>query len=178
MNAGYLVLLAAGLAAAAPPARATIYKCLLDNGGVFYQDAPCAPGRELRDFDKEPANVSVLPFATSPSPAGGGTATRAPGRTTSRTRPSKPEPRSSARGEHRSKASAERAGDARQRRFLRPGMSEGEVIARVGRPDMTSTRKGKGRRWTYMPVTEDPGTITYLDFDNGRLTDVERKVIK
>ena len=55
-----LALLA--LLALAPAAQGSVYKCLLDDGRVFYQDTPCAPGRELRDFDKDPANVSVVPF--------------------------------------------------------------------------------------------------------------------
>ena len=159
-------LLCAVMAAAAP-AHATIYKCLLDDGRVFYQDAPCAPGRELRDFDKDPANVSVLPF-TQPAPA-------AKARPSGKERTAKPVPAS--RSEARAKKS-EAVGDAKQRKFLRPGMSEGEVIARVGQPDMTSTRNRKGHRWTYMPVPEDRNTITNLTFDNGRLIDIERKVIR
>ena len=74
MNPAIACLLGALVTAA--PAHATIYKCLLDDGRVFYQDAPCAPGRELRDFDKDPANVSVRPFtppatATTSRPASG-----------------------------------------------------------------------------------------------------------
>ena len=57
-------------------------------------------------------------------------------------------------------------------------MSEGEVIARVGPPDMTSSRSRKGHRWTYMPVPEDHNTITNLTFDNGRLIEIERKVMR
>jgi hypothetical protein len=165
MNAGILVLLAAMLGAA--PARATVYKCLLENDRVFYQDAPCAPGRELRDFDKDPANVSVVPF-TQP-----GSAHAAPA---SKPAAAKASPRTKA--EPKAAKPAERAGDPRQRKFLRPGMSEGEVVTRVGPPDMTSSRNRKGLRWSYMPVPEDPNTITNLQFDNGRLTDIERKVIR
>jgi hypothetical protein len=57
-------------------------------------------------------------------------------------------------------------------------MSEGEVVARVGPPDMTSSPNRKGKRWTYMPIPEDRNTITNLTFDNGRLIEVERKVIQ
>ena len=99
---------------------ATIYKCRLDDGGVFYQDAPCAPGRELRDFDKDPATVSVVPFEQPPASAPQG-----------------------------------------------PG-------AAAAKPSGTR----KGARWTYMPVAEDPDTITNLQFDNGRLVEVERKVLR
>ncbi|HEY1329678.1 MAG TPA: DUF4124 domain-containing protein [Casimicrobiaceae bacterium] len=157
-----LALAALSLPAAA---HATVYKCLLDDGRVFYQDAPCAPGRELRDFDREPANVSVVPF-TPPEKA---------------TPPAKP---SGAKSEKRAdKAAARepktaRAGDAAERKFLRPGMSEAEVLARVGPPDMTGTKNRKSQRWTYMPNGADPHTITNLLFDHGKLVDVERKVIR
>ena len=58
-----------------------------------------------------------------------------------------------------------------------PGIGEGEVVARVGRPDMSSGNGRKTVRWTYLPVPEDPGTITTLTFELGRLVQVERKVI-
>ena len=164
MKPAIACLLCAVLAA---PAHATIYKCLLDDGRVFYQDAPCAPGRELRDFDKDPANVSVLPF-TQPAPAA---KSRPPSGKEKTARPAPP-PRSEAKPKK-----SEPVGDAKQRKFLRPGMSEGEVIARVGPPDMTSSRNRKGHRWTYMPVPDDRNTITNLTFDNGRLIEIERKVI-
>ena len=171
-------LLALALAAAAPCAHATIYKCLLDDGTVFYQDAPCAPGRELRDFDKEPGNVSVVPF-TQPAPAplarspAGAAKSRAPaasGKAADAARVPKPESRPARKAPQR--------GDAVQRKFLHPGMSEGEVMARVGPPDMTSSGGRKGSRWTYMPVPEDPNTITNLQFDAGRVVEVERKVLR
>jgi len=162
-------VIAALLAAAlfAVPAHATIYKCLLEDGRVFYQDTPCKPGRELRDFDKDPANVSVVPFTpptttAKPRPAGKEKAAR---------------PAASPRSEARAKKT-EPAGDPKQRKFLRPGMSEGEVVARVGQPDMTSSPNRKGKRWTYMPVPEDRNTITNLTFENGKLVDIERKVIR
>jgi hypothetical protein len=166
MKPAIACLLCAVLAAA--PAHATIYKCLLDDGRVFYQDAPCAPGRQLRDFDKDPANVSVLPF-TQPAPAA-----------KSRSGSGKEKaarPAAAPRSEAKAKKS-EAVGDAKQRKFLRPGMSEGEVVARVGPPDMTSSRNRKGHRWTYMPVPDDRNTITNLTFDNGRLIEIERKVIR
>lgn len=175
-----LPALAALLPLASSPVHATIYKCLIEDGGVFYQDAPCAPGRELRDFDKDPANVSVVPFE-QPAPAakstgrsaaatGKGAAATTSAKTGTPARVPKPESKPA-------KRVAER-GDAGQRKFLRPGMSEGEVVARVGAPDMTSGGGRKGVRWTYMPVAEDPNTITNLQFDNGRLVEIERKVLR
>jgi len=166
----------AALGAAATHAGATMYKCLVEDGKVFYQDVPCAPGRELRDFDKDPANVSVLPFEqpAAPRPPAGKRASKAsdtaPSRTGAPARVPKPQAKPA--------RSAPERGNAEQRKFLRPGMSEGEVMARVGPPDMTSSGGRKGARWTYMPVPEDAHTITNLQFENGRLVEVERKVLR
>jgi hypothetical protein len=175
MNARICLLVGAGLALMSFAGRghATIYKCLLDHGGVFYQDAPCAPGRELRDFDKDPANVSVVPFG-SPATPRSGTGARPPAKPAG-TRSERP---TASPSQARAKKPAIRAGDPGQRKFLRPGMSEGEVVARVGEPDMTSSRNRKGTRWTYMPVPEDAHTLTHLTFEHGKLTDIERKVIR
>jgi hypothetical protein len=169
MNARIVVLLAAAAAAGAwaDTAAATVFKCRLDDGGVFYQDRPCAAGHELRDFDKDPANVSVVPFARPAAAAPTHPAARA-GRAS---------PSSSGRASGRPREKA-RPGDAAQRRFLSPGMSEGEVVARVGRPDMTSSRTRKGVRWTYMPVPEDAHTITSVQLENGQVVGVERKVVR
>jgi hypothetical protein len=169
------------LALAAPAASATIYKCLLDDGSVFYQDAPCPPGRELRDFDKDPATVSVVPFQQPPSSAGQGSNAsggKGNGKARNGSANAKANGKAVPKAESKpAKKSAER-GDPTQRKFLRPGMSEGEVVARVGPPDMTSSGTRKGARWTYMPVAEDPNTITNLQFDNGRVVEVERKVLR
>ena len=57
-------------------------------------------------------------------------------------------------------------------------MSEGEVVARIGTPDLTT---GKGRRlarWTWMPVPGDPDTITVVLFDVGRIVEIERTVVR
>ena len=42
-------------------ADATMVKCKGDPGSVVYQDEPCKPGMELRNFDTDPATVSVVP---------------------------------------------------------------------------------------------------------------------
>jgi uncharacterized protein DUF4124 len=160
-------LLVACFASLAPVAHAGIYKCALDRGEVFYQEDPCPPGRELRDLEKDPATVSVVPFSP-PS-----------GTTTRQVAPSTPKARAEARSEPRTKKSALPAGNATQRKFLRPGIGEGEVVAKVGPPDMTSGGKGrKTTRWTYMPTGDDPSTITTLTFEYGRVVEVERKVVR
>jgi len=183
MSAARLVpSLLLALACAVPAAHATIYKCLLDDGNVFYQDAPCAPGRELRDFDKEPGNVSVMPFLqpsppSAPDKSAAGKASAA-GTAKSRGTSAASKAAAAPKPESHPAKKAPARGDAVQRKFLQAGMSEGEVMARVGPPDMTSSGGRRGSRWTYMPVPEDPNTITNLQFDAGRVVEVERKVLR
>jgi hypothetical protein len=162
-----LLLLVAGV----PAAHAGVFKCLRDDGGVFYQEAPCPPGRELRDFSRDPANVSVVPFAV-PSPAPGARKATKPSRAAA------DKPAHAASAERRARKPAPPRGDPAQRRFLRPGMTEAEVMARVGPPDMTAAHGRKSRRWTYMPVPEDRDTITNVIVENGVVAEVERKVIR
>jgi hypothetical protein len=58
-------------------------------------------------------------------------------------------------------------------------MSEGEVLAKLGAPDMTAGRgKAKQARWTWLPAAGDPDTITTLILVDGVVTNVERKVVK
>lgn len=151
------------LAAWAGASSAGVYKCARDDGTVMYQEEPCPAGRELRDFERDPADVSVIPFRLVP-----GTEARAP----ENGRPS------SAKAEPKPRKAAERQGNPAERKFLVPGIGEGEVVARIGRPDMSSGSGRKTVRWTYLPAPEDPGTITTLTFELGRLIQVERKVIR
>jgi hypothetical protein len=158
---------AAALAAvtATGTALATIYKCEGDGDAPVYQDEPCPPGRQLRNFDRDPPTVSVLPLGP------------APGTSTVQSLPpaaATPKDKSSARA--KTKAPARNAGE---RKFLAPGINEGEVLARIGTPDMKSGGSGRRvARWTYLPAADDPQTVTTLTFDNGRLVEVERKVVK
>ena len=157
--------IAVSLALAMPVcALAGVYKCLRDDGGVRYQEDPCAEGRELRDFDRDPATVSVIPFRIAPETSD---AQSAP--VTAKT------PR--AASERKQARSAERQGNAAERKFLLPGIGEGEVVARIGRPDMSTGGGRKTVRWTYLPAPDDPGTVTTLTFELGRLIQVERKVV-
>lgn len=149
--------------ALASPAHAGLYKCARDDGSVTYQEDPCPAGKELRDFDRDPAPVSVVPFRIVPGPDSNVIVPRASATRTPR--------------EGRSRKRAEHAGNAAERKFLVPGIGEGEVVARIGRPDMSSGNGRKTVRWTYLPAPEDPGTITTLTFELGRLVEVERKVI-
>jgi hypothetical protein len=147
-----------------PPALAGVYKCARDDGTVMYQEEPCPEGRELRDFERDPATVSVVPFRLAPGPE-----TRPPERAAPAAMPAQ---------RKGSRKSAERQGNPAERKFLVPGVGEGEVVARIGRPDMSTAAGRKTVRWTYLPAPEDPGTITTLTFELGRLVQVERKVIR
>ncbi|MCC6870523.1 MAG: DUF4124 domain-containing protein [Burkholderiales bacterium] len=159
--AAVLVLMAAG---ATPLVHAQIYKCSGRGGIPVYQGTPCPPGQELRNFATDPAEVSVLPLP--PWPATGGAATSA-----ARTEPSTTRARNAARSER------VRGGDPAQRRYLFAGMPAGEVLARAGPPDMKAGG-GKSARWTYLPHPGDPQTLTTVTIEQGRVTDVERKVVR
>jgi hypothetical protein len=146
------------------PAAASVFKCAGDKGDVVYQDAPCSTGRELRNFDSDPPPITVLPAtpATTAAPAAarGGS-----------DRSAKPA-RDSASHEADDRRAAER-------KFVRSGMSEAEVLHRLGRPDVTSGSSRKTvRRWAYLPRPGDPGTMTTLTLQGGSVTDVERKVVR
>jgi hypothetical protein len=147
-------LLSLLLLAVAVPAHAQVYKCRNDKGGVVYQDAECSAGKDLGGVDVDPAHMNVIPSA--PRPAGQATA-------------SKPV---------RLQAIPAPAGDAKQRRFLTPGMSEADVIQKVGRPDVEGKADGKAPlRWTYLPTAGDPVTQTTLTFSGGKVAQVDRKVV-
>jgi hypothetical protein len=156
--------LALAIALLARGAAAGVYKCALDDGSVTYQENPCPAGKELRDFDRDPAAVSVIPFRIAPGPDTHVVAPRAP----------TAQPAS----ERKLRKSAEPHGNPAERKFLVPGIGEGEVVARIGRPDMSSGAGRKTMRWTYLPAPEDPQTITTLTFELGRLVEVERKVVR
>jgi hypothetical protein len=151
--------------AAAPPAAAALYKCAVDKGAVVYQDKACPPGKELRDLEADPPTLSVLPGTSMPL--------------------AEPErkPRSSTRDARRSSVRTTtlraKGGDATNRRFIRAGMSEGEVIMRIGRPDFQTKGHGKsGQRWSYFPAAGDADTVTTITLAGGKVIDVERRVAR
>ena len=72
-----------------------------------------------------------------------------------------------------------RRGSAAERKFISVGMAEAEVIAKIGRPDVSSRGHGKvDRRWSYMPAAGDPNTLTTLTLVGGKVASVERKVVR
>src|SRR6266576_3395457 len=129
-------------------ADATMVKCKGDRRSVVYQDEPCKPGTELRNFDTDPATVSVVPGSPMAATPLAAVAQR------SRATPA-------ARRAPEQKPSS---GKAAERRFIRTGMSESEVIRRIGKPEVDtrgSRKQGKeGKHWSYLPAAADPDTIT------------------
>jgi hypothetical protein len=154
------MMLASTVAAAA---TGGVYKCSGDAATVVYQDAPCAPGKELRNFATDPPALSVIPGTPVPgAPAAPRTATTGA--------------RTATAGAAR--AAAGNAGKASERRLIQVGMSTAEVIQRIGRPDVDArNQRGKGYRWSYLPRDGDPDTITTVTMVGGRVADVERKVV-
>jgi len=139
-----------------------MFKCAGDGGTPVYQDSPCPEGRELRNFAADPANVSVLPMRPPP------------GSTTRIVAAPREKPVKSTKADKK----ASNAGDPAERRHVQPGMHEGEVLARLGTPDLKAGGGGrKLSRWTYMPVPGDPQTLTTVVFEYGKVVEVERKVV-
>jgi hypothetical protein len=158
----FTVAIGAALAVAPQRAVAQIFKCADDRRQAVYQDAPCPPGRELANLAMQPSPVSVIP----PGPL--------PGTTSRATTATAPKPRAAP-----ARKDAPVAGDAAERRHLHPGMHEGEVLARVGAPDMKSGGGGrKIARWSYLPSVRDPQTLTTVVFEYGKVVEVERKVVR
>ena len=159
------------LGAVSVSATGAVFKCAGEGGTPVYQEVPCPSGKELRNFDRDPPPLTIVPGgiagANAPDSA------RDARRPAARSAPAKPE--RSAKAERSPKAQR----DPAERRHAHAGMTEGEVLARLGRPDITAgaARKGKGR-WTYLPAAGDQDTITTLVIERGVVVDVERKVVK
>lgn len=67
------------------------------------------------------------------------------------------------------------------RKFIREGMSEGEVLVKIGRPDSESTDSGGGarvvvKRWIYLPSAGDPQMLTTIVIREGKVTEVNRQM--
>ncbi|MEO7940585.1 MAG: hypothetical protein ABIR55_18325 [Burkholderiaceae bacterium] len=73
--------------------------------------------------------------------------------------------------------------DARERGFIRPGMGEGEVLLRIGKPDHEAfNRVVRGepeeKTWTYFPHIRDPQTMTIIRFHSGLVTEIDRQIVR
>ncbi|MEP7205588.1 MAG: hypothetical protein ABI920_01520 [Casimicrobiaceae bacterium] len=65
------------------------------------------------------------------------------------------------------------------RRHVHGGMSEAEVLARLGRPDARSSGSRKGRMsWTYLPARGDLQTVTTIHFERGVVAEIDRRVMR
>jgi len=157
-------MLVAGLALASG-ARATVYKCADADGAIVYQEAPCPKGRELRNFDTDPPEISVVPAYTGPFAPRIATTPDKPARDT--------------RTIQGNAAIGKATGDASGRKFIRQGMTEAEVLTKIGRPDATAggSKQHQGR-WSYLPAEGDPDTVTTITFSGGTVSDVSRKIVK
>jgi hypothetical protein len=150
-------------------ARADVYKCAGEGGSPIYQEMPCAKGRELRNFQTDPPEITILPAI----PRTGAPADK--GAVPAETKAAKD---AKAAKDVRPGKSAQ-AGDASERKFLRTGMSEADVLSKLGPPDMTTGARNSGvARWTYMPAPGDPETITSMTITKGTVTDIERKAVR
>ncbi|MCY1542519.1 hypothetical protein D9M68_782700 [compost metagenome] len=73
--------------------------------------------------------------------------------------------------------------DAGERKFIRKGMGEGEVMLKIGKPDHEAVHRAvrgqpEEKSWTYFPHTRDPQTLTIIRFHAGRVAEVERKIAR
>ncbi len=154
-------LLAALVLAPALPASAGVYKCAGEKGAVIYQDAACAPGRELRNLELDPAQLSIVPGTPVPKDA---------------TKPARP---AATPAKVRTASVKSRGGDPGERKFLRTGMTEAEVVYKIGRPDMRlNARRKEGQQWSYLPTAGDAETLTTVTFTGGMVSRVERRVVR
>jgi hypothetical protein len=156
--------LACAIVALAPLGAHAVYKCAGSDATPIYQDEPCPPGKELRNFDTDPPNLSIVPGRpNAPAPR------------------EAPAPARSAKGSKSAKSDkhAKPRGDPAERKHVRVGMSEAELVMRLGAPDITAgSRQRRSLRWTWLPVEGDPDTITTVTLVNGTVTDVDRKVVR
>ena len=152
------------LAGVAASAHADVYKCSGTDSTPIYQEMPCAKGKELRNFQTDPPEITVLPGTP------GGSSPRPP--------PKAEKDAKGAPAAGKAKQAAAPVRDEAQRKFIHSGMSEAEVRTLLGSPDVTSGNGHKTKRWQYMPSPGDPDTITALTFVDGVVTTVERRIVR
>jgi hypothetical protein len=73
------------------------------------------------------------------------------------------------------------AADPAERRFIRAGMGEGEVLFKIGKPDHEAfIRIVRGqpeeKTWTYFPHPKDRQTLTIVTLRAGVVSSIERKI--
>lgn len=157
LAAPLLIACATGVAAASG-----VWRCAVPGAAPVYQDRPCDAGRQQKDLAADPPPLSIVPMEMPVRPA-------EPKAKPRRAEAPSPKPR---------RAESRIAGDAALRRHVREGMTEGEVLARLGTPDLASPKGGRKGRWTYLPAAGDPQTITLVRFEDGAVVAVERRVVR
>ena len=80
-------------------------------------------------------------------------------------------------------STAATAADAAERKFIREGMPEGEVLLKIGKPDHEAfVRNVKGepekKTWTYFPHYRDPQTLTLVTLHAGLVARIDRKIAR
>lgn len=75
------------------------------------------------------------------------------------------------------------AADAWGRRMVREGMSEGQVLVKIGKPDRESVDSGADtdvmvKRWIYLPAPGDEQTITTVVLRKGQVIEVDRETVR
>ena len=71
------------------------------------------------------------------------------------------------------------AADARGRKFISQGMSEGAVLMKIGRPDSESIYNGHyatDKHWIYFPDSGDSQTLTTITLRDGKVIKVNREI--
>ncbi len=154
---------------ASPAARADVYKCAGEGGTPVYQETPCPAGKELRNFQTNPPEITVLPGRPA-----AGTAARTNAAPNNRAKTAdKPERPTTPGG------SAKVKRDPAERAQAHVGMTEGEVLAKLGSPDVTTGKPNdKEVRWTWLPAEGDPDMVTTITLTDGIVTDLERRTVK
>ncbi len=73
--------------------------------------------------------------------------------------------------------------DAADRKFIREGMHEAEVLLKIGKPDHeVFIRNEKGepeeKTWSYFPHYKDAQTLTIITMRAGVVAEVKRKIAR
>jgi len=170
------VALAVAAATMAALAHADVYKCAGEGGTPIYQESPCPPGKQLRNFQTDPPEITVLPSkATGAGAAPPAKADRSTGKAAS------PPEKAASLAEKGAKPAAAATGkfDPAERANAHVGMSESEVLAKLGPPDVTSNSPSRKQlRWTWLPADGDSDTVTTITITDGIVTDLERRTVK
>lgn len=157
-------------------ASGAVYRCVEGDRPV-YQDQPCPQGVSGGEVTGRLPLLSEYP-APDPAPAvkrrigAAETAVRQTDSPAGRSRPVSRPP----------------SGRVSERRFISRGMSQGEVLARIGRPDhIVGPEGGIHRRrdavrgvlrWVYLPAPGEGDTMTTVAFEGSVVTHVERRIVR